>query len=146
MTDPSTAAGRETHDLLHRLSSQMKTCEMVPCPFAGLARRTEAEARAEGRREAVDRVGLWAFDNAIYTKDRPDTIEVAALQAFLDEMVEGAVAGPNASEPRLCACGAPAEWPDGKCDKHHARRGLRDANEPAPDNWPKPLPAEEHRR
>lgn len=40
---PRTAAGQETHTLLHRLSSQMKTCEMVPCPFAGLARRTEIE-------------------------------------------------------------------------------------------------------
>lgn len=43
-TEPRTEAGRETHALLHRLSSQMKTCEMVPCPFAGLMRRVEARS------------------------------------------------------------------------------------------------------
>ena len=53
---PTTEAGRETHTLLHRLSSQMKTCEMVPCPFAGLARRTEVEARAAARKEVLDEI------------------------------------------------------------------------------------------
>lgn len=36
---------------------------------------------------------------------------VPALQA-----IEGA--------PRTCFCGKAALWPDGKCDRHHAARGL----------------------
>ena len=32
-------------------------------------------------------IGEWVHDHAIYTKDRPDTVEVEALQAFLDELL-----------------------------------------------------------
>lgn len=55
--EPRTKAGRETHTLLHRLSSQMKSCEMVPCPFAGLVRKAEWEAARQDHSDIQEMVG-----------------------------------------------------------------------------------------
>ena len=137
MTDPSTPAGRTYGDAktwealvhaIHAYIADRTTTNWLAVEDAMQHRddyhraAIEAEARAEGRREAVHAIRSEFSLNAWPCHECDNG---PMLYAILDH-----VAGLNASEPRLCACGAPAEWPDGKCDKHHARRGLRDASQP----------------
>ncbi len=53
----------------------------------------------------LDRIALWAYDHAIYTKDRPDTIEIPDLQSFLESLYEERPPSPSAEPHPEDFCG-----------------------------------------
>ena len=161
MTDPSTPAGRALLADLRRGVTFVSAWDQNGKPMADYATPRILAIEAEARREAVLtpaeihdldmalRYALIDHDTSCRAIGMENTCTCPARGHFdraratvkrvgapyrkpSGDYDLDAVAGLNASEPRLCACGAPAEWPDGKCDKHHARRGLRDTSGPPP--------------
>lgn len=80
-------------------------------------------------------ISEWAHDHAIYTKDRPDMIEVSALQSLLDELLARHAAAPQPSAPQALDVAATIEQ---RARLHDALDALRTATLWVNGSWPTP--------